>query len=888
MGQLINVNLIILGTIAIMTGISFFIREKKAGIIRNYFLVSGFCSSMWCYSFGLMGMFTDETILFLTRGAGIVAIDGYLLCLMVFIAKLINFNKIASRCFTVVYSILAVGDIILFSPNDYVHFTVLDGRTTFTNDPWFGSTYHFTFLGIAVLMLFVVGFTWLFSRKTTQNRKIIFVIICAHIFLMVSTAPDTFFPTLGIPYFPSTCYGVMVSYLITWYNCVHNNALNITLQNVSDYIYQGTNVNILVFDMTKKFYMGNYSANQFFAIEEGADIGLSDLFDISKEDSDKFLDEVIAGEKNEIKLRSLNGNRSCALQFTVGKNKKNYAYCIIAFVYDLTREEEMLQNLKKANEAKSDFLSNMSHEIRTPINAIIGMNEMVLRESTNENVIDYATTIRSSSQSLLSIINDVLDISKIESGKMEIVESNYELSSLVVDCYNMINERVREKGLALHVVCDEQIPASLYGDISHIRQVILNLLTNAVKYTEKGDIHFIVGGKVNREELLLQVTVKDSGIGIAKENLDKLFGKFERFDLQKNRNIEGTGLGLNIVNSFVNLMNGTISVESEYGKGSAFTVCIPQKIVKNIPVGKIDFDSVTTSSTAHKHEYDYIAPDAKILVVDDVAVNLHVFVNLIKDFKMQVDTAGSGQEAIELTTAKKYDIIFMDHMMPVMDGIETLSHIKADKENPNNETTVIMLTANALIGMKEMYLEKGFTDYLSKPIVSDKLEKLIKYYLPEDKMIPTVSGDTDTATATENTDTATATESTDTAPDITEGLSQPLQKLKAMIPDVNMTMGIKYCCQSEEVYIEFLQEFVSASQYKQIERAYQEKDIKQYEIEVHTLKGSAKMLGFDKLSKLSEKLQFAAKDNNIEIINSVHSEMMELYSHILSTLEQLF
>ena len=255
---------------------------------------------------------------------------------------------------------------------------------------------------------------------------------------------------------------------------------------------------------------------------------------------------------------------------------------------------------------------------------------------------------------------------------------------------------------------------------------------------------------------------------------------------------------------------------------------------------------------------------------------------------MQVDTAGSGQEAIELTTAKKYDIIFMDHMMPVMDGIETLSHIKADKENPNNETTVIMLTANALISMKEMYLEKGFTDYLSKPIVSDKLEKLIKYYLPEDKMIPTVSGDTDTATATENTDTATATESTDTAPDITEGLSQPLQKLKAMIPDVNMTMGIKYCCQSEEVYIEFLQEFVSASQYKQIERAYQEKDIKQYEIEVHTLKGSAKMLGFDKLSKLSEKLQFAAKDNNIEIINSVHSEMMELYSHILSTLEQLF
>ncbi|MBQ8791837.1 MAG: response regulator [Ruminiclostridium sp.] len=879
MGQLINTSLIILGTIAIMTGVSFFIREKKAGIIRNYFLVSGFCTSMWCYSFGLMGMFTDETLLFLTRGAGIVAIDGYLLCLMVFIAKLIHFNKIATRCFTVIYSILAVGDILLFSPNDYVHFTVLDGRTTFTNDPWFGSTYHFTFLGIAVLMLFVVGFTWLFSRKTTQNRKIIFVIICAHIFLMVSTAPDTFFPTLGIPYFPSTCYGVMVSYLITWYNCVHNNALNITLQNVSDYIYQGTNVNILVFDMTKKFYMGNDSANQFFAIEEGSDIGLSDLFDISKEDSDKFLDKVIAGKKNEIKLRSVNGDRSCALQFTVGKNKKNHAYCIIVFVYDLTREEEMLQNLKKANDAKSDFLSNMSHEIRTPINAIIGMNEMVLRESTNENVLDYATTIRSSSQSLLSIINDVLDISKIESGKMEIVESNYELSSMIVDCYNMIIDRVRSKGLSFHVECNEQIPGSLYGDVAHIRQVILNLLTNAVKYTEKGEVRFVINGEVKQEQLYLNITVKDSGIGIAKENLDKLFGKFERFDLQKNRNIEGTGLGLNIVKNFVTLMNGTISVESEYGKGSAFTVCIPQQIVDETPVGKIDFESAATSGIAYSHECDYTAPDAEILVVDDVAVNLNVFVNLIKNFKMKVDTASSGKEALELTAIKKYDIIFMDHMMPEMDGIETLSHIKADKENPNNEATVIMLTANALIGMKEMYLEKGFTDYLSKPIVPDKLENLIKQYLPVDKMIP-VAKEEKVAEAVEKD------EKNDS--DSFRNLSPELQRLKTLIPDVNTDKGVMYCCQSESVYIEFLQEFLWSRRDDTIQKAYEEDNIKLYEIEVHTLKGSAKMLGFDRLSKLSEKLQFAARDKDMEVINSTHSEMMELYRDILSALEQMF
>lgn len=874
MGQLINASLIVLGTIAIMTGVSFFKREKKAGIIRVYFLMSGFFASMWCYSFGLMGMFTDETILFLTRGAGIVAIDGYLLCLMILIAKLIRFNKVATTCFAVVYSILAVGDIVFFSSNEYVYFTVIDGRTSFTNDPWFGSMYHYTFLAIAVLMLFVVGFTWLFSRKTTQNRKLVLVMVCAHLFLMISTPFDTFMPTFGISYFPSTCYGVMVSYLITWYNCVHNNALTITLQNVSDYIYQGTNVNILVFDMSKKFYMGNDCANQFFGIEENADIGFTDLFCISEEEADRCLDDVISGKRNEIKLRTVKDDRSCALQFTVGRDKKNKAYCILVFVYDLTREEEMLQNLKKANEAKSDFLSNMSHEIRTPINAIIGMNEMILRESDNENITEYANTIRSSSQSLLSIINDVLDISKIESGKMEIVESEYELSSLIVDCYNMINERVKDKGLKLYIDCNEQLPGRLYGDVSHIRQVILNLLTNAVKYTEKGDIYFTVDGKAKGDSLQLNVTVKDSGIGIAKENLDKLFSKFERFDLQKNRNIEGTGLGLNIVNSLVTLMQGTISVESEYGKGSAFTISIPQRIIKDTPVGKIDF-ALTVNGASYKHEYDYIAPDARILVVDDVPVNLNVFVNLIKDFRMQIDTATSGRECLSLTAGRKYDIIFMDHMMPEMDGIETLGHIKADADNPNNDTTVIMLTANALIGMKEMYLKKGFTDYLSKPIVPEKLEKLISLYLPEDKLLP-VSADDKAAVDTQVIQSA--------VPDDTS----LVQRLKKLIPDVNTDMGIKYCCQSEEVYIEFLGEFLSGNKYELIGNLYQDKNIKRYEIEVHSLKGSAKMLGFDKLSELSEKLQFAARDNNTDIIDSTHPDMMKLYKSILDALRQMF
>ncbi|MBQ9948727.1 MAG: response regulator, partial [Oscillospiraceae bacterium] len=317
---------------------------------------------------------------------------------------------------------------------------------------------------------------------------------------------------------------------------------------------------------------------------------------------------------------------------------------------------------------------------------------------------------------------------------------------------------------------------------------------------------------------------------------------------------------------------------------SIFTVCIPQRIVNPTPVGKINISSIAADTASYKHVCDFIAPQAKILVVDDVPVNLNVFVNLIKGHKMQVDTASSGFECLTFTRQKKYDIIFMDHMMPEMDGIETLSRIKADTENLNNSTTVIMLTANALIGMKEMYLEKGFTDYLSKPIMPDKLEKKINHYLPDDKKISesdtkdSISADAESIEKTEA--------SSDNSDDLRN--KDPLQKLSSLLPDVNQNMAIRYCSGSKEFYIEFLKDFITDGRYDRISKIYENMDVKQYAIEVHTLKGTSRTLGFDNLSEIAEKLQFAADQNDIDSIRNNHNDMMQLYNEILCVLKQIF
>lgn len=393
------------------------------------------------------------------------------------------------------------------------------------------------------------------------------------------------------------------------------------------------------------------------------------------------------------------------------------------------------RDAQRASKAKSAFLAGMSHEIRTPINAVLGMNEMILREADDQEILSYASDIDQAGHTLLSLINDILDVSKIEEGRMEILPTEYELSSVIGDLVNMIRERAEKKHLELKVDVDGSIPHLLYGDEIRIKQIILNLLTNAVKYTEEGEVRFSIAHEQTAEkEILLKVTVADTGIGMKEEDLDRLFSPFARIDEKRNRSIEGTGLGMSIVKQLLALMDSRLEVQSVYGKGSEFSFVIRQRVVKWEPIG--DFSARYAVANKKREEYHELfrAPAARILVVDDTEVNLTVMKNLLKRTEIRIDTALSGKEALQMIRDHTYDVVFIDHMMPDMDGIETLEHIR----NITDSIPVcIALTANAVSGAREMYLEAGFADYLSKPIDGKRLELMLKRYLPKDKLAET-------------------------------------------------------------------------------------------------------------------------------------------------------
>ncbi len=414
--------------------------------------------------------------------------------------------------------------------------------------------------------------------------------------------------------------------------------------------------------------------------------------------------------------------------YALGDDTEQYHY-----MTELRKQRELAE---EASKAKSQFLANMSHEIRTPINAILGMDEMVLRTSSEKEVLDYAEDIQTSGRTLLALINDILDFSKVEEGKMEIIPVQYEPGLMKSDLVNMVRERAIQKGLTINVDFDGNTPRLLKGDEIRIKQCALNLLTNAVKYTKEGRIGLKIGSrKEDDRHIRLDFAVSDTGAGIRKEDMEELFSPFARLDEEKNRSIEGSGLGISITKRLLDLMDSSLNVQSEYGKGSVFSFSVVQEVLDWEPTGDLDREHDIKERKKPEYKEMFHAPNASILVVDDIRMNLTVITKLLRKTLIKIDTAMSGPEAILLARKNDYDIIFVDHLMPDMDGIETLHHMKENEGD--NHPVYIALTANAISGAREMYLDAGFADYISKPVEGIRLEKLIMGYLPAEKLLDT-------------------------------------------------------------------------------------------------------------------------------------------------------
>lgn len=540
------------------------------------------------------------------------------------------------------------------------------------------------------------------------------------------------------------------------------------------------------------------------------------------------------------------------------------------------KERDELLNLTErafaASEAKSSFLSNMSHEIRTPINAILGMNEIILRECNDSTIITYAESIKTAGNTLLGIINDILDFSKIEAGKIEIIPVDYDLSSLINDLVNMIQIKAQNKGLTLSLEFDKNLPKMLYGDEVRIKQVITNILTNAVKYTEKGFVTFSMGFKRIENEpdsIILLVSVKDTGIGIKPEDLKKLFTEFERIEEKRNRNIEGTGLGMVITKNLLYLMKSTLKVESIYGLGTKCSFELKQKVINWEELG--DYEATYKNSlTSHgKYKEKFKAPDAKVLVVDDNQMNLMVFLNLLKQTQIKIDTATNGDKGLLLTQDNKYDIIFLDHMMPDKDGIETLHELKEQQSNPNLKTPTICLTANAISGAREKYLATGFDNYLTKPINPNKLEEILLEYLPKEKVSRNSKKRVEAVVQSESS--------------------------QIKYEHLNISMGLEYSNSEEDMFRSIIEMFCSLKDEKQekIQKTFEQGDWKNYTIFIHGLKSTALSIGGEKLGKVAKDLEMAGNvlrdDNSSEsdkheaenYIKSHHNEAMELYDKLV-------
>lgn len=736
MGTFLSYTIFGFAVCAIGLGYNYFIKNPSNPKNKRFLL---FClsSALWSLGFGFLIIQTTTDKAWLCRSIGMIGVFPYIyfgLSLLSYLAessgkekKLLKYSGVAGFIF---YPFIIDPKIQSFELTNY-------GMAYSFNTNFWVTLYNIYF--IYVLILIVITITK-FKRKTDLKRKRVTyrTILLYAIMLAIGATLDTVFPALGLVSFPGSTitqfFGVCLIYSALSYEIKNSTSI----ENIAQYIFHLSNFPIIVFNSKNKLSLISDSACEFLGITKNdTNVMIQDIFDSDNE----ILNENNTGKEYKCSLN----NSICEL--SIQKVMDNYGDTVgyVVIIYDLTEKNKMISELEKAkieaenaSKAKENFLANISHEIRTPLNVVLGMNEMLYNETDIKLIKEYSNNIDEAGKNLLNTINDVLDFSKIQSGKLDIVKSDYNLKETVTNITELLRKKFETKGLLLNIDINNDIPQTLIGDKMRIEQILLNLMDNSLKYTAAGKIKVEVNAqKIDKDNVNVIISVKDTGCGISKNDIDNLFTSFKRLEEDKNRVFEGTGLGLAITKKLIDAMNGKIEVESEVGVGSKFTIIIPHEI--STSKENIKEESKTEVINTNK-ELDI--PNIHILAVDDNKTNLLVFKGLLKKTNAKIDTTLKGSEAIELFKSNNYDIVFLDHMMPEMDGIEVLKKIRELEKDKEKKTPVIVLTANAMEGSKEEYLAYGFNDYLSKPVNGAALKSTLKKYLfdneSNDKVVPTI------------------------------------------------------------------------------------------------------------------------------------------------------
>lgn len=823
--------------------------------VQSIFCVS---SAVWSLGFWRLILQTDPDMAHRWRAVGMIGMFAYLITAQILVCHLSGIKK--SICiFMEGFSFLGIIIYFFIMQRDQIIYKLEKQGMSYCFKAGIWNNIYTGYTVIVALNLLVVIIYMIRCAKEKRLRVLGIRLLIAEIVIIFGMLLDTVFPLVGIFAIPGSTMGQFAGMVIIYWAVDFINRSRITVTNMSEFIYYSMAMPIFVYDSNRQLQILNDAACNLFEVdrENIQEVRMNSMFTLESAEVFEF-----EGKSKDVDTLCHNNQLYCSL--TINKIYDDYEDMIgyIIFVTDLSERMKYIQSLEEArkeaeyaNQAKSTFLANMSHEIRTPMNAIIGFSELVLKMDISPEVRAHVEDIKWSSHNLLAIINDILDISKIESGKMELVLGKYHTSGLLKDVSLIIATQAQAKGLAFQMKADPEIPNRLYGDKIRIRGVLINILNNAVKYTKEGSVSFEVSVlEKTDKKVKLEFKVSDTGVGIRPEEQEHLFKSFEQLDRKVHYGIEGSGLGLAIANGYVQLMGGEIKVSSTYGKGSVFTVILEQEIVDASPMDN-DYSHEEEKQNGSTLGIMQIS-DVQALVVDDNFVNLRVADGIMKSYGLTVDTASSGMEAIELCKNKQYRFVFMDQMMPEMDGVEAMEEIRSISPHyaKGGEGKIIVLTADAISGARKELMKQGFDEYLGKPINLKQMERLFVKFLPKEKI--------------------TMQQPKEVRKDREQKEEKEINYLKSILSEVDIQKGIENCGGELDDYLKVLKIAwdYGEKQLEELQNLQKQKNYADYTTKVHSMKSTAMNMGAVGLSNMAKEQEMAGKQGNYSYIDA-HMEL---------------